>query len=102
MLVFDGLFLHRPELVDCWDVSVFLLADRRREAAWQDYLGRDLPEDPEARAAEVAARVARARRERYTEGQALYETEADPRRRADVVIDNDDLHRPMIVTDRAP
>lgn len=99
VLVFDGLFLHRPELVDHWDVSMFLLADRRREAAWQAYLGRGLPEDPEARATEVAARIARARRERYTEGQALYEAEADPRGRADLVIDNDDLRRPVLITD---
>jgi uridine kinase len=71
VLVFDGLFLLRPELADCWDVSVFLLAGQRREAAWQEYLRRDLPTDPEERAAETAARVARARRGRYTDGQAL-------------------------------
>jgi len=28
--VFYGLFLHRPELVDAWSLSVFLVADQRR------------------------------------------------------------------------
>ncbi len=100
VLVFDGLFLHRPELVDMWTLSIFLVADARREAAWQEYLNRDLPTDPGERAAEIARRVARARRPRYVDGQALYERAADPRTRANVVIDNDDLGHPRIVAMR--
>jgi uridine kinase len=97
ILVFDGLFLHRPELVDPWDLSVFLVAEGRREAVWRNYVDLDLPEDPDARAAERAGRVARARRERYTTGQRLYETEADPTSRATIVVDNDDLANPRII-----
>lgn len=72
VLVFDGLFLHRPELVRYWDLTVFLVADARREAAWQAYLGRDLPSKETARVAAVAERMASARRARYVEGQRLY------------------------------
>jgi uridine kinase len=97
VLVFDGLFLQRSELVGCWHLGVFLIADDRREAAWQDYLTRDLPSDPERRTAEMERRVQRARRDRYTQGQALYENKADPARRAMVVIDNDDFAHPRIL-----
>jgi hypothetical protein len=27
VVLFDGIFLHRPELVDAWDLSVFLLRE---------------------------------------------------------------------------
>lgn len=97
VLVFDGLFLHRPELIDHWDLSLYLRAEGQREAAWQAYLTEDLPSHPAARAAEVKRRMGRARRARYVDGQALYEREAQPLTHAHVVIDNDDLARPRIV-----
>jgi uridine kinase len=97
VLVFDGLFLHRPELAGGWDVSVFLVADARRERAWQEYLHADLPARAEERDAEIAARIGRARRARYVEGQRLYEEESRPWAGADFVIDNDDLSRPVVL-----
>jgi uridine kinase len=97
VLVMDGLFLLRPELVDYWDLSVFLVADRRREVAWQRYLHADLSSDGSKRAAEIAERTARARRHRYVGGQAMYEQEVAPRARAGFVIDNDDLAVPRVI-----
>ncbi|MBA3303164.1 MAG: uridine kinase [Acidimicrobiia bacterium] len=78
VLVFDGLFLQRPELKDAWDLLVFLTAERRRAQLWAAY-----PDGP--------------RKDRYLVGQALYEEQVDPWRRAAVVIDNDDLARPRRV-----
>jgi hypothetical protein len=49
----------------------------------------------------IRARVSRARRSRYIDGQALYESEAEPMNRADLVVDNDDLVHPRIVSRRA-
>lgn len=100
ILVFDGLFLLRPELVGYWDLGVFLTAESRRETAWHEYLTRDLPDDLEARPLEIAARVARARRHRYVKGQTLYEREAQPRERANVVIDNNELSSPQVIAHR--
>jgi uridine kinase len=99
ILVFDGLFLHRPELAGYWDYSVFLTAESRKEATWQEYLTRDLPDDDRARTAETAARIKRARRQRYVGGQALYERECRPREQANMVIDNNDLARPRVIGD---
>lgn len=100
-LIFDGLFLHRPELIAHWDLTVFLIAGGRRELAWQTYLSRDLPKDATARRVEIAARAARARRSRYIDGQALYEHECEPLRRAHILIDNDDLRHPRLLHRRS-
>ncbi len=100
VLVIDGLFLHRPEVAESWDLSVHLVAGGRRESAWQDYLTMDLPADLRERAAEIEQRVTRARRRRYVEGQALYEREVAPLDRANLVIDNDDLARPELIARR--
>jgi uridine kinase len=98
ILIFDGLFLHRRELIAHWDLTVFLIAEGRREMAWGAYLNRDLPKDETARRLEIAARVDRARRSRYVDGQALYEHECDPLRCANILIDNDDLRYPKVLS----
>jgi uridine kinase len=33
VLVFDGVFLLRPELVDCWDMRIFIAVDSRSACA---------------------------------------------------------------------
>jgi uridine kinase len=96
-LILDGLFLHRPELVGYWDLTVYLVADARRDAAWAEYLTGGLPDDPDRRQAEIDRRRVRARRGRYVEGQKLYEQEADPLVHASFVIDNDHLADPRLI-----
>ncbi len=61
VLVFDGLFLHRPEFATLWDVSVYLEADERRDAEWLKFLLEDLPEDSTQRAVELDRRLEAAR-----------------------------------------
>jgi uridine kinase len=69
VLVLDGLFLHRPELRDRWDLSI-------------------LVDTPPAVAAEwLRARDGAAPSERYTRGQELYFADCDPRSRATLVLD---------------
>lgn len=77
ILLFDGIFLHRPELRGYWDFSVFLHVEWMR-----NHRVRHHPEQA---------------RPRYSEGQALYLRECRPDERASVLIDNDDLDRPSIV-----
>jgi uridine kinase len=86
ILVFDGIFLHRPELRLYWDYSIFLqvgfdisiLRMARRDAG---------SPDPHASA-----------NRRYVEGQALYLRACDPARHATITINNEDLAAPYIVT----
>ena len=77
ILLFDGIFLHRPELRGYWDFSVFLHVEWVR-----NHRVRHQPDQA---------------RPRYSEGQALYLRECRPDERASVLIDHDDLDRPLIV-----
>jgi uridine kinase len=97
VLVFDGLFLQRPELDDHWDVTVFLDAEVRRERAWVTFLLDDLPDDVVDRAATLDARLASAHWPRYRDGWRAYVEAVDPRAAASVVVDNNDIGAPRIV-----
>ncbi|MEU8002162.1 uridylate kinase [Catellatospora sp. NPDC049111] len=89
VLLFDGVFLLRPELRDFWDMSVYLHADP--EVALTRARVRDLPVFGSVEAVEERYRC------RYLPGQELYRAEADPLRRADVVLDTNDPTAPVIM-----
>lgn len=86
ILLFDGIFLHRPELLPCWDYSLFLdvgFAFSLARCAQRDNGAPD-PEAPSNR--------------RYVQGQKLYLREVCPEQHTSVVINNDDLDRPFVVS----
>ena len=88
VLVFDGVFLHRPEFRRYWDFSIFLDAPFEvtiARCAWRD------GSSPDVQAPE---------NQRYVEGQRLYFLECDPASLASMVIRNDDLRVPEIVIER--
>ncbi|KGM12993.1 nucleoside/nucleotide kinase family protein [Cellulomonas bogoriensis] len=88
IVLVDGIFLHRPELVGTWDASVFLRVPF--ETTFARMAARDgFPADPDDPA-----------NRRYVEGQRLYLADADPETRATFVVDNTDVIRPRMV-DRA-
>jgi uridine kinase len=87
ILIFDGIFLHRRELRSHWDISFFLDAPFETtipRAADRDGSSPD-PWAPENR--------------RYVEGQELYLQTCEPKRAATLVINNEDLASPWIVSD---
>jgi uridine kinase len=87
--VVDGLFLHRPVVRDYWDFSVFLQVDFARSIprmAQRDGSHPD-PGDPS--------------NQRYVGAQRIYFDECHPWAHANLVIDNNDLASPMIVTSLA-
>jgi len=81
-------------------MTVFLEADRRCDQAWLDYLLGDLPADVEPRAAELDARLRRARWPRHRQGWATCTEAVKPAGRADLVIDNNDLDKPRLLASR--
>lgn len=88
ILVLDGVFLLRRDLIDLWDFSVFVavtFAETQRRAAARDaaLLG-----------SEEAVRHRYA--VRYVPGQQLYYGRAHPQQKADAVIDNEDPDRPTL------
>jgi uridine kinase len=87
VLILDGLFLHRAELRDEWDLSLFL--DVPFEVSYARMAQRDGSDpDPTAPA-----------NRRYLHGQKLYFEEASPQMQADILIDYSDLDHPRIVRD---
>jgi uridine kinase len=85
ILVFDGIFLHRPELRAYWDYSVFLEVAFAVSIPRGAQRGESSP-DPEA-----------ASNRRYVRGQEIYLRTCEPARFATVTINNDDLFAPYIV-----
>lgn len=76
LVLVEGLFLHRDELVDRWDASIFLdvpFAETARRMAIRDGTHSD-PEHPSMR--------------RYVGGQQIYYTAVRPWERATLVVDN--------------
>ena len=88
ILVFDGVFLLRPELIGSWDFSVFVAVPfeetQRRAAA------RDVAVFGSAEA------VLRRYRARYVPGQQLYLEECAPQQAADAVVANADPAHPTL------
>ncbi len=89
VLLFDGVFLLRPEIREYWDLSVFIRTDfavavKRAEKRDLEMLGS---------VASVRSRYER----KYIPGQKLYLSEAQPERWASLVIDNNDIAHPSAV-----
>jgi uridine kinase len=85
VLVVDGVFLHRAELRDLWDWSVWL------EVPWPVAYARmalrdGSDPDPEAPS-----------NSRYRQGQEIYLREARPSEVASAIVDNADLAHPRRV-----
>jgi uridine kinase len=89
VLLFEGVFLLRPELRDHWDLSVFV------DVSPAESLRRALTRDLELFGDEATVRERYEKR--YFPGQRLYRAAASPETAADVVIDNDDPARPRVL-----
>lgn len=89
LLLFDGIFLHRPELRGYWDLSVWL------EVPFRVSVPRGAGRGPGYGSPDPDAESNR----RYVEGQKLYLTECNPQAHATFVIDNADLMTPFFKGD---
>lgn len=88
ILLLDGVFLLRRELAGLWDFGVFVdvpFAETQRRAATRD-----------AALFGSADEVLRRYAARYVPGQRLYFARADPRSRADAILENEDPERPCL------
>jgi uridine kinase len=93
VLILDGLFLHRHELRETWDFSIFLDAPfdvtvPRGAARGPGWGGSPDPTAPSNR--------------RYVEGQHIYLRENQPQACANVVINYSDLAAPSVIDWRLP
>jgi uridine kinase len=89
ILIFDGIFLMRSELVNYWDFKIFL------NTSFKTALERALERDKEYFGDENILREKYEKR--YFPGQELYLSDAHPEQIADIVIDNEDFNSPTII-----
>ena len=93
VLLFDGVFLLRPELRGCWDVTIFV------DAAFTVTLRRAQQRDL-ALFGNVSA-VTQRYQQRYIPGQRLYLEACCPRQHADLVVENNDPGQPVLYEGKA-
>ncbi|NMO55702.1 uridylate kinase [Actinoplanes sp. TBRC 11911] len=86
VLVFDGVFLMRPELIDRWDLRVFVSTTPEKTVA------RAVTRE---RRVSSRADVERRWRERYLPAQQLYFARARPTDHADFIVHNDEPRQPV-------
>ena len=86
MLVFDGVFLMRPELIDRWDLRIFVSTALDRTA-----------DRAVIRERQVSSRadVERRWRERYIPSQQFYFASVRPTDHVDIIVHNDEPQRPV-------
>ena len=86
-IIFEGVFLFRPELISFWDFKIFL------HIPFEVSLERGLQRD-----AEQLGGVEKTREKymkRYIPGQKIYLREAEPMRHADLIFDNSEPQNPV-------
>ena len=89
VLVFDGVFLMRPELIDRWDLRIFV------STSLEKIVDRAvIRERPMSSRVEVERRW----RERYIPAQQLYFATVRPTHHANIIVHNDQPQRPIWVT----
>ncbi len=90
ILLFDGVFLLRPEIAHSWDFTIFL------KTSFAVALERVVSRDASRFSSSSAARDRHLTR--YQPGQRLYFAEAHPEDCADVVVVNDEFAKPTIAS----
>ena len=85
VLLFDGVFLLRPELIDGWDLRIFV------SAAFEKTLDRARTRD---QALYGSDEVERRWRNRYIPSQQFYFDTARPTDHADIIVHNDEPQQP--------
>jgi uridine kinase len=89
VLLFDGVFLIRPELKDHWDLRIFVHIDFN--VSLQRALNRDLPLYGSS---EI---IVERYKNRYIPGQMIYLRQSEPQRLAHILIDNNDPQNPLML-----
>ncbi|HTW19484.1 MAG TPA: uridine kinase [Mycobacteriales bacterium] len=86
VLLFEGVFLLRPELIDRWDLTIFV------SAGFEETVERARTRD--AALYGTGVEVERRFRARYGPSQQLYSDAVQPADRADIVVYNDEPQAP--------
>lgn len=90
ILIMDGVFLFRPELLNYWEVKIFVDVD------FAVSVSRAVERDIKNAKGLSAEELTKMYKVRYVGGQELYLTEAKPKEVADIVINNTRFDSPVL------
>lgn len=93
ILLLDGVFLLRPELNDLWDFRIFV--DASFEITFSRAKVRDLS------LFDTVEEIEKRYLERYIPGQKIYLERVNPKKKAQLVIDNNDPASPIVYRPKA-
>jgi len=88
IIIVDGVFLYRYDLVNYWDLKALLDTDD------ETVIERGARRDTERLGSYEVARQKYI--DRYIASQTIYYSEESPQERADIIIDNNDIESPFI------
>lgn len=91
ILIMDGIFLFRPELIRYWDIKIFL------DVGFDVILQRAILRSKNRKDPDTEQDIIDLYSRRYIPGQKLYFQEAHPQEKADILIDNNDYDNPFII-----
>ncbi len=89
ILLFDGIFLHRPEIRDYWDFSIFVQVD------FDVIISRAQERDLHLH--QTAAMIRSLYETRYIPGERIYLETESPSQKATVIWDNNDITNPKLI-----
>ncbi len=92
ILLFDGVFLLRPELFEHWDMRIFV------EVGFDVSVPRAAERDLRNGLGDSMEAIITRYQQRYVPGQRLYFDEAQPKQHADVILDNNKIQSPTIIS----
>jgi uridine kinase len=92
ILLFEGVFLHRPELKKYWDFSIFVHADF--DISLKRAKKRDL------NLFKTAEKVHEKFTERFIPGHKIYLSAESPEKSANVIWDNNNIENPTLTTNK--
>ena len=91
ILIMDGIFLFRPELVNYWDIKIFIAV------SFEVTVPRAIKRAKDRESPDSEQEIIDIYNCRYIPGQKLYFQEANPHEKADILIDNTNYDNPVIV-----
>ena len=92
ILLFDGVFLLRPELINHWDYSIFVDVD------FDISVPRAVARDVAQSKGQLDVESTRKKyNQRYVPGQMIYLQDAHPKSLANIIVENNDFKHPKII-----
>ncbi len=91
ILIFDGIFLFKPELAEYWDFKIFL------DVPFGITVKRAFKRIKDKKYLHSKADILNKYKKRYVPGQKIYIKNVNPKEKTDIVINNTDFNNPILI-----